>query len=400
MVTPIRSPDLPSTIGPLIPSLRAAAVSLQPSESVLPLLTPILRQRVQFLSLSSTNDPWIRLLCYDTSKVPRLTEIAQGERLEPHPASGEIEIDWDYDTETRFRRLDEETLEAFVASRELELAFRLVYCTLDGEEPSWKVGEVTVPDRSSPFSSFGGASTIDEAERQFKESKPAKSAAAPISNRLLNLQNVNMSRHEVEDDENDDDDDDDDYWARYDATPGAKTPATKRSPAPQISQAWNTSKTNEADYFARYDHVQPAMDNHDPDEEAHVDVSPPLGLPPGAMDATQNGNSDGEVAENGIQDSWMLTEPPKSSSPHSKSGDEPGLVHPCPRPGSSAGSNASIEKLEAAAARQEQNDFGVKQHVSRSIKSLFLLSRASGIDREEFERMVKTELDMLGLMED
>ncbi|KAI0506110.1 hypothetical protein F5B22DRAFT_479016 [Xylaria bambusicola] len=395
-VTPIRSPDLPKTLGPLIPSLRAAAVSLQPSESVLPLLTPILRQRVQFLSLSSTNDPWIRLLCYDTSKVSKLTEIAQGERLEPHPASGEIEIDWDYDTETRFRRLDEETLEAFVASRELELAFRLLYCTLDGEESGWKVGEVTVPDRSSPFSSFGGASTIDEAERQFKESKLSKSASASTSNGLLNPQN-GITGHGVEDD----DDDDDDYWARYDATPGTKTPATKRSPAPQISHTWNTTtKANEDDYFAQYDHVQPAMDNHDPDEEAHVDVSPPLGLAPRAMDATQNGHSDGEVAENGIQDSWMLAEPPKSSSPHSKSDDEPGLVHPCPRPGSSAGSNASVEKLEAAAARQEQNDFGVKQHVSRSIKSLFLLSRASGIDREEFERMVKTELDMLGLMED
>lgn len=395
-VSPIRSLDLAETIGPLIPSLRAAAVSLQPSESVLPLLTPILRQRVQFLSLSSTNDPWIRLLCYDTSKVPQLTEIAQGEGLEPHPASGEIEIDWDYDAETRFRWLDEETLEAFVVNKELGLAFRLVYCTLDGEEPSWKVGEVTVPDAPSPFSRFGGVSTIDEAERQFKESKQAKSIPAPTSSGLLNPPSGNIKGHGAEGDE----DDDDDYWARYDATPGAKTPAMKRSPVPQMHQAWNASNANEDDYFAQYDNVQPAMDNHDPDEEANVEVSPPLGLASREMDAAQNGYSDGEVAENGIQDSWMLTEPPKSSSPHSKSGDEPNLVHPFPRPGSSAGSNASIEKLEAAAARQEQNDFGVKQHVSRSIKSLFLLSRASGIDREEFERMVKTELDMLGLMED
>ncbi|KAI1369349.1 hypothetical protein F5Y08DRAFT_151431 [Xylaria arbuscula] len=394
-VSPARSPDLAATIGPLIPSLRAAAVSLQPSESVLPLLTPILRQRVQFLSLSSTNDPWIRLLCYDISKVPRLTEIAQGERLEPHPASGEIEIDWDYDTETRFRRVDEETLEALVIARELGLSFRLVYCTLEGEEPSWKVGEVTVPD-TSPFSQFGGVSTIEEAERQFKESKQAKSVTAPTSSAFLNPPNGNIAGHGAEDEE----DDDDDYWARYDATPGTKTPATKRSPAPHMQQAWNATNANEDDYFAQYDNVQPAMDNHDPDEEANVDISPPLGLASREMDAAQNGHSDGELADNGIRDSWMLTEPPKSSSPHSKSGDEPGLVHPCPRPGSSAGSNASIEKLEAAAARQEQNDFGVKQHISRSIKSLFLLSRASGIDREEFERMVKTELDMLGLMED
>ncbi|KAI0818044.1 hypothetical protein GGR55DRAFT_53967 [Xylaria sp. FL0064] len=392
-VSPIRPPDIAGTIGPLIPALRAAAFSLQPSESVLPLLTPILRQRVQLLSSSSTNDPWIRLLCYDTSKVPRLTEIAQGERLEPHPVSGEIEMDWDYDVETRFRRLDEETLQALVALRELGLAFRLVYCTLDGEEQGWRVGEVTVLDTPSPFSTFGGASTIAEAERQFSESKQPRHLPVPSYNGLLNGQNGKTTEQEGQED-----DDDDDYWARYDATPGTKTPATKRSPAPQATQGWNNS--HEDEYFAQYDDVQPAMDNHDPDEEVNVDVSPPLGLASRATDHTQNGRSDVEVAENGMQDSWMLTEPPRSSSPPSKSGDEPNLVHPFPRPVSSAGSNASVEKLEAAAARQEQNDFGVKQHVSRSIKSLFLLSRASGIDREEFERLVKTELDMLGLMEE
>ncbi|KAI0446815.1 hypothetical protein F4803DRAFT_453960 [Xylaria telfairii] len=393
-VSPIRPPDIQETIGPLIPSLRAAAVSLQPSESVLPLLTPILRQRVQLLSFSSTNDPWIRLLCYDTSKVPKLTEIAQGERLEPHPVSGEVEIDWDYDAETRFRRLDEETLQALVVARELELSFRLVYCTVDEGVEGWKVGEVTVPDKPSPFSSFGGVSTIAEAERQFKESKQPKATPVSTATAFLKPQNGQATEQE-------DEDDDDDYWARYDATPGTKTPATKRSPAPQMThmtQTWNAS--SEDDYYARYDDVQPAMDNHDPDEEVNVDVSPPLGLASRATDTTQNESSDGEIAENGINGSWTLAEPPRSSSPPLGNSDEPNLIHPLPRPASSAGSNASVEKLEAAAARQEQNDFGVKQHVSRSIKSLFLLSRASGIDREEFERMVKTELDMLGLMED
>ncbi|KAI3329464.1 hypothetical protein HD806DRAFT_287724 [Xylariaceae sp. AK1471] len=393
---PIRPPDIQQAIGPLIPSLRAAAASLKPSESVLPLLTPILRQRVQLLSFSSSNDPWIRLLCYDTSKVPALTEIAQGEKLEPHPVSGEVEIDWDYDAETRFRRLDEETLQALVAFKELGLAFRLLYCTGDGEGNSWKVGEVTVAETPSPFSSFGGVSTIAEAERQFKESIQPKAAPVSTANNFLKAQNAQTMGQQ-------DEDDDDDYWARYDATPGTKTPATKRSPAPQMTQTQTWNASNEDDYFARYNDVQPAMDNHDPDEEANVDSSPPLGLASRATDTAQNGiigNGDVEVEENGIQGSWMLAEPPGSSSPHSRSGDDPKLVHPYPRPASSAGSNASVEKLEAAAARQEQSDFGVKQHVSRSIKSLFLLSRASGIDREEFERMVKTEIDMLGLMED
>ncbi len=77
-------------------------------------------------------------------------------------------------------------------------------------------------------------------------------------------------------------------------------------------------------------------------------------------------------------------------------------MHPRPASASSHSSNVSltVAKLEESAEKQEQSEFGVKQHVSRSIKSLFLLSRASGIDREEFERMVKTELDLLGMMED
>ncbi|KAI1828556.1 hypothetical protein F4861DRAFT_488222 [Xylaria intraflava] len=392
---PIRAPDLQQTIGPLIPSLRAAAVSLQPPESVLPLLTPILRQRVQLLSFSSTNDPWIRLLCYETSKVPRLTEIALGERLEPHPVSGELEIDWDYDAEIRFRRLDEETLQALVVVKELELAFRLVYCTLDGEGDGWKVGEVTVTETPSLFSSFGGGSTIAEAERQFSESRPSKAVAIPTTNGFLKIQ-TNQIKHEENND--DDDDDDDGYWARYDATPGTKTPATKRSPAPQVTQNWNASSEN--DYFSQYDDVQPVMDNHDPDEEVNIDVSPPLGLSSNGIDAVPNGHNDGETTRNETQGSWTLAEPLTSSSSYSRIDHESNLLHPCPRPASSASSNRSVEKLEAAAARQEQNDFGVKQHISRSVKSLFLLSRASGIDREEFERLVKTELDTLGFLED
>jgi hypothetical protein len=60
----------------------------------------------------------------------------------------------------------------------------------------------------------------------------------------------------------------------------------------------------------------------------------------------------------------------------------------------------TVAKLEESAGKQEQSEFGVKQHISRSIRSLFLLSRAAGIDRQEFERMVRTELDVLGMVED
>ncbi|KAI0383690.1 hypothetical protein F5Y04DRAFT_249480 [Hypomontagnella monticulosa] len=380
----IKQPDLQQVLGPVLPSLPAAALSAKPTETVLPLLSPILRQRVQLLSSASSSDPWIRLLSYDVSKVPKLTEVAKSERLEPHPVSGEVEIDWDYDSEIRYRRVDEETLQALVVFKDLGLTFRLVYCIGDpvGGD-GWKVGEVGIVDQPSPFSIFGGVSSIDEAERQFKESKSKPTQ----SNGLLSSRGALSGGFEEEDDE------DDDYWARYDATP-ARTPAVKRSPAPQSTRGVGT--TAEEDYYAQYDDVQPAMDNHDPDEEANLqEIAPPLGLA-----RPSHGSDEEEVELNETQGAWTLANPPRSPSTHSRSGDDPNLVHPHPRPASSAGSNASVEKLEAAAAKQEQNDFGVKQHVSRSIKSLYMLSRASGIDREEFERLIKTELDTLGLMED
>ncbi|KAF3055573.1 hypothetical protein GL218_07201 [Daldinia childiae] len=376
----VKQPDVQQVLGPLLPTLPAAALSAQPSENSLPLLSPILRQRVQLLS-SASSEPWIRLLCYEPGNVPKLTEIAQGDRLQPHPVSGEVEVDWEYDTEIRYRRVDEETLQALVLLKDIGLTFRLVYCIGDPAGDGWKVGEVNVAEKPSPFLSFSGVSDISEADRQFNESKtrPAQSSG------LTSSQTAPVM--------DDDDDDDDDYWARYDATP-ARTPAVKRSPAPQSTRGVST--TAEEDYYAQYDDVQPAMDNHDPDEEANYEIAPPLGL----GTRPSNGSDEEEIEINETQGAWTLAPRPKSPSVHSRSGDDPSIVHPYPRPASSTGSNASVEKLEAAAAKQEQNDFGVKQHVSRSIKSLFMLSRASGIDREEFERLVKTELDTLGLLEE
>src|SRR3569833_753385 len=87
----IRPPVARDIIAPLLTTLTGAAVSAQPTSSVLPLLSLILRLRVQFLSASST-EPWIRLLSYDSAKAAKLLEIARSERLAPHPISGEIGV--------------------------------------------------------------------------------------------------------------------------------------------------------------------------------------------------------------------------------------------------------------------------------------------------------------------
>lgn len=382
-------PDTAQLLAPFLPALPAATISTQPAISILPLLSPILRQRVKILSSSST-EPWLRLLCYDTAKAPKLAEIAQSGSLEPHPVSGEVEVDWDYDAEIRYRRVDKETLQALVALENLGLAFQLVYCVGDqeGGGDGWRVGEVTVADKPSPFSQFGGVSNIAEAERQFEETKAKKAAPQPKASQTLQVPD-------------EDEDDDDDYWARYDATP-ARTPSIKRSPAPPsmpTSQVgdFRTSSAEDA-YFAQYDSVQPAMDNHDPDEEEAVaQLEPPLGL---GHVAKQDSADHSEVNE--TQGTWTMAELDKTESSSTRDDDErhANLIHP--RPASSASSNGShtVAKLEATADRQGQNEFGVKQHVSRSIRSLYLLARSSGIDREEFERMVHTELDILGMVED
>ncbi|KAJ9155900.1 hypothetical protein NKR19_g4323 [Coniochaeta hoffmannii] len=422
MSSSISPPDVRSIVSPLLAALPAAAMSAQPAPSTLKLLSPILRQRVQILS-AHTSEPWLRLLCYQPSQATQLSEIARSSLLEPHPISGEIEVDWDSssDVQVRFKKLDKETLQGMVILEAFNLFFRLVYCTGDkeGGGDGWRVGEVGVAHPShtddllenvyEPF--YGGSATVAEAEHDFN----SKTEAPASTSKPL------YDPKAAEDQEDEEDDDDDGYWDRYDATP-ARTPAVKRSPAPpalqQSSQPGPGRNTSAEDaYFAQYDSIQPALDNHDPDEAAAHGLPtppPPLGL---ARHLSSDRNStttatnqavtltppDSTTAD--LAGGWTLADPParsRSSSQHSE--DEAraaaGLLHP--RPASSASSNGatSVARLEEEAARRDQSEFGVKQHVSRSIRSLFLLSRTIGIGREEFDEMVKRELDVLAMAEE
>jgi hypothetical protein len=379
----ITSPDVERLLAPVLPALPPAAMSAVPPTAILPLLSPILRQRVQLLS-SSSNEPWLRLLCYDTSKAAKLAEVVKGGNLEPHPVSGEVEVDWESNTEMRYRRVDRETLQALVSIGDLGLTFLLVYCVgdKDGGGDGWRVGEVAVADQPFPFGNFDGKPTIADAEQAFVE----KSKVNGVSRNHQANGSLGVGTVDEEDD------DDDGYWDRYDATP-ARTPATKRSPAPQSTQSSQVmgypSSSAEDAYYAQYDSVQPAMDNHDPDGEVeHIEVAPPLGL---GGTATGKENTE-QIEANETNGTWTLAE----------EDDDKAIALQHPRPASSASSSGSqtVAKLEETAGKQEQSEFGVKQHISRSVRSLFHLSRASGIDREEFERLVQTELNLLGMMDE
>ena len=61
---------------------------------------------------------------------------------------------------------------------------------------------------------------------------------------------------------------------------------------------------------------------------------------------------------------------------------------------------ATVSRLEDSADFQSVVEVSVKQHVSTSIKSLFRLCRSSGVSRADFDRMVRTELETLGMMEE
>lgn len=407
MAPSIAPPDLRSIVAPVLSALPGAAASTDPALTVLPLLSPILRQRVHLLSSAST-EPWIRLLTYEPATVAKLTSIAQSGDLNPHPVSGEIELDWDCDVDVKYRRIDQETLQTLVVLRKLNLFFRLVYCTgdPDGGGDGWRVGEVGVARDSSSAATFGGFSTISEAETSYEMERLAINQQ-PRTNGIV------KQAAEAADD---DDDDDADYWARYDATP-ARTPAAQRSPAPQANAQtyqFDTQRSQSAEdaYFARYDSVQPAMDNHDPDGEAdhmvghvehveHVEPAPPLGLA-----KPQHSHDSAEATEpSETGGGWTLADPrvsPSTRSGRSREDEErtQNLLHPRPESSASSVGSHTVAKLEEEAEKREQSEFGVRQHVARTIRSLFLLSKASGISREEFERMVQTELDVLGMVED
>lgn len=438
--SPINPPNLAVVLGPLLPALPAAAISTRPAEPVLQLLSPILRQRVQLLAASSSSSsaansqdaqqqprqgqqqdsetPWIRLLCYSSpSTAAQLQTIAQSAALELHPVSGEVEVDWDHDARVRYRRLDEETLQCLVAVETLGLGFRLVYCT-----EGWKVGEVTVADPAAGSDglfftiAFGGTDegheSLPEAEMAFRESrsgtqKTARSSALQPQQQQQNSNTANEN--------NDDDDDDDDYWARYDAatstqatpqpprTPAAAGAGDNRSQYPGLSQ-FGQDNNDDDDYYAQYDEVQPAMDSHDPDEEMDL---PADGEHPAYSSAAQHQHQHQQSQQHlrsyeGDHDQQpVATLPQETAQKAEQRPSEPEMAQPKPsRSNSNASSTTSVEKLEAVAHRLEQSEFGVKQHVSRTMKSLYMLARASGIDRREFERMVQTELDILPMMDE
>ncbi|KAH7370697.1 hypothetical protein BKA65DRAFT_489064 [Rhexocercosporidium sp. MPI-PUGE-AT-0058] len=418
MQEPILSPRTEQVLAPLLASLPAATISPSPPTALLPILSPILRQRVQILS-STASEPWLPLLCYDSANASKLESVVKHEAFEPHPVSGEVELDWD-SVQSRYKRIDEETLQCLISIPDIELGIKLIWCVNDemGGGDGWRIGEVNV--LNSENKETWGESSIPDAERAFETARTQSQQSQTQNQNGTHLSAYNRTNGtnslltpEAEEE------DDDDYWAQYDNTP-ARTPAPKHSPAPQSMAGTSSaeggveapqSAEEEASYYAQYASVQPAMDNHDPDEaEQNGAIESSLGKDEITTELQQHLSHSQHPELHDTSAAWSEgnpEDPASYNSIHSSQAQSQheieGLAHP--RPGSSTGSSGSdtVAKLEqraAAHAVREQSEVGIKQHIGSSVKSLYRLARVAGIERGEFERIIKTELECLGLMDE
>lgn len=373
-MTAIPPPQPLELLPPLLACLPTAFLSPRPPPALLPLLSPILRQRVNLLSgnTSSGNGGWLSLLSWDSKRASKLATLVEGLHFEPHPVSGELEIE---DVKTiQYRRLDQETLQSRLEVVEFDLLPVYVWCENDpsGGENGWRLAELrSLEDRED------GTQWFDDAASANSDATPAPAAAQKPAPASCTPSTVIVTPL-------DDAEEDDDYWASYDRTPSrtpARTPA-KRSPAPtsNLSAKNRLPSADELAYFARYaSEVQPALDGHDPDEE---------GL---------------EAGESTLRGEELTQSLPayEDATPVAAGRDDPMDKFSelsAPR-AASPSSQGSVERLEQEARDMTRAEVGVKQFVSTEIKSLFRLARSVGIDRSEFERLVTTELDVLGMME-
>jgi hypothetical protein len=399
----IPRPDSRELLPPLLACLSTASASKDVPLGLLTLLSPILCQRVKLLA----SGEWLSLLCWDREVGSRLPQVIEKINVEPHPSSGEIEVE--EPDQILYRRSDPETLHSKLVLGEYGLIPTYLWCTGGEGGSRWLLAELRgTEDAEDGTEWFESLSEANEAGFR-RKSFSAKNNGVPIHQALLSPE---PAMQEEEDDGS--------YWAAYDQTPGqtpGPTPQHKRSPVPRASSRTQIGPTqSELDYFERYaQEVQPALDAHDPDEEN-----------PAAGESTLNGNAlsytrepqtepleTSNLGPNGYDSSM----PPaytnglgidngahgNDSAVHlesieqDQSAAQNALNHP--RPSSSASTN-SVERLERKAENSSQAELAIKQHISTDIKSLFRLARASGIEREEFERIIQRELEILPMLEE
>ncbi|KAI9831928.1 MAG: hypothetical protein M1819_004650 [Sarea resinae] len=406
MAEPIPPPDLRSLLPPFLACLSVALASVDPPPALLPLLSPVLRHRLQFLSstASSPSEHWLPLLCWDAEQGSKLPSVVQRDAFELHPVSGEIELP---DVENLcFNQVDDETLRAQAVLEEFGLVVIYLWCEKDVEGGSgWRVAELnTLEDggreRGGPWSD-----SIEEARARWNGDY--EDDGVTIDTPDSRLYEDQDDEDEEDDDDDSDDDDDDDYWDQYDRTPG-RTPAAPRSPVPKPNTAARGRSASEAEYFARYHETEQTIDGEDAVEDQTAVEESTLngGTIERALLAAQVATLDEPTpTEEDPFRSESSHPPPYSALEHSapEQAPEEDVKQPelsQPRPSFSSGGEETVARLEETAATQSNSENGVTQHIRRSVRSLYHLAHSAGIQRDEFARVVRTEMDNLSLEEE
>ena len=366
MVDLIPPPDPHRLLPPVLACLPTAFASYRPPPALLPLVSPILRQRLQLLSSTSasSSDNWLRFLCWDEEKVDQLKEVVENGTYEPHPSSGEIEIG-DVGT-MKYKRFDQETLRAQIVLSEWSLTALYLWCGEDEGASGWRLAELLPYDFDLERDSTWSRSITEANET---------SRGRIVSEAIRDAEAADQTTARQ--------DDDDDYWAQYDKTPG-RTPARWESSALNGNASGQRVGHSEADYYAQYREVQPAMDGHDPSEESNE---------------VGNSSLHGDILESIMNrrsqdmedDDPIIRERSNVRTGTMDVADAP-LSQPQPSPPFSAGANA-VTHLEALTDRQSASEVGIRQHMSTTMKSLYRLASSAGIGRDEFNRIVQRELE-------
>ena len=407
----IQPTELRELVLPVLSCLPTAFFSPNPPPALLPLLSPILRQRVHLLANGGSSEPlsqgsWLKLLTWSSERAEKLTDIVSRLQLEPHPVSGELELFGDTtDPEAGkvwYRRLDEETVQARCDAKEYDLEFIFVWSSNDtggvGFESStngttqdaWKVAEVVPLDGDENLPVEGWQDDLAEAQRVGGRSSQGNAngeSAAQANNNIP----VSTSTDDADDDE-------DAYWAAYDRTPGKGTPAPTRS-----SNVFSNQGQSEQAYFERYGGVQPVMDAHDPDGDSHAAELGASGRQ-NTLSRVQSGQphdrdaaagDDVEVfrnLNNAIEQQAQNGEIAMPVGQRAPTTTQPRGAQDPPSP-----TVASLER--SASEGSPAAETSIKHHISHEIKSLFRLAQGVGIDREEFNELVQRELDVLDRIE-
>ena len=302
------------------------------------------------------------------------------------------------------RRTDEETVKTRVVL--LEWGIEIVYIWVNEKEdtcegPGWRIVDVRLVKGLEPEDGKWYP-TVASAEEGFRKEREEK---REITSQSVNkAQSVTSTRAAANSylsppsfPPPGDGEDDDSYWDMYDRSP-ARTPTVQHQ----------THIQSEDEYFARYANVQPVLHCGEEVEEPHQ-VQENSTFPSYNTTTSTSTNSFPQPQPPQTQPSTFPLIP---LSPPTSSPSKPPSIHslpttpprapaeiktPSPRSGSPS---AGVLALEDLASQQMQAETGVKQHISTSIKSLFRLAKVVGMGREEFDRVVRTELEVLGMVEE